>query len=516
LTQTVDIEIAFVDEQLKPEQLTEEVRYLIDDLRDLGGMSQVRFAAIPDIRDGAEVEVGVSFEVELERLGAILRRLRDRLYYSPIETAFAFQLDDISLRIHTHQADDLLGLMDLCQSGLLLAPERDYLAEAETYSRTQGELSPTELDTLGLRAQRLGLSAERAEQLNARAAGPFRTLGQKRRHFDEITQAEFSRLRAMDDGLPFATKDIWPVLQDLAEGLGLPLTEAEATYQQHHQLYQGDRALQREQAAVKTAEDERLAAEAQAERDRQAQAQQTQERLDQYRALCRQAMATGLYPSEYDQGRLDQAWRLRGLSQAEALGLEAAARAELYGPVDSEAGVDYRRLRLLLHQGQWQSADLETEVAILTAIGPAMEPATAATVQRVPSVDLATIDALWSRYSKGRFGFRAQQQVYRGLQNIKADDDKGWLDFQVALGWREPPTWVYRGFKAYGDLTFGLGAPPGHLPTWRWACPHPGHRYSLSPDLLRATLDHLNRSLPPEAAVPALDPTLLAGGLANA
>lgn len=517
MTQKVRCLIKVVDPQLKSDEVVTEVRYLIEDLRDLDGMSQIRFEPHSEIRDVAEIQVGIQFEVDAERLGSILRRLRDRLYYSPIKTGFLFQISDIQLKIETHQADDLTGLMLAAQSRLLFSPLSDYLAEAETYSRTQGELSPTELDNLSLLRQRLGLSVEMAEWLNARAAGPYATLAEKQRHYEETVRAEFSRLRSHHDGQPIAPKDIWPVLQELAESLGLPTPEAEAVYQQHLQRHRDEIRLKAEQQALKAAEDARLAAEAQVEGDRQQQAQQAREYRDQYQALCRQAMTDSLYPSEFDQGRLAQARHLCGIALEDAVAIEAAVRDELYGGVASAVGVDYTRLRDLLHQQNWLAADLETEAVLLKALNLDMQPVTAATVQRLPAVDLATIDGLWNRYSNGRFGFKAQQQVYRSQQQIQQDEHQRGVGFQQMVAWRDQPSLWSRGFRPYYDLDFSLEAPSGHLPTWRWCCPSLSHRYSLSPELLEAVMTHLNTCMPLESAPPlVLDPTLAAGGLASA
>ncbi len=508
MAQAVSFLIRFEDPQLKADDIATEVRYLVEDLRDLEGMTQVRYEPYAEVRDLAEAQVGIRFVASSTQLGAILRRLCDRLYYNPVQTCFLIQIADIRLQIQTHRADDLVGLMAMTQSGLLFSPERDYLAEVETYSRTQGELSPTEMDNLNLLRQNLGLSAQQAEALNARAAGPYRTQSEKRRHFEETVQAEFSRLQSMQEDLPFAPKDFWPILQELAENLGFPTAEAETIYRHHRQRYEEDRRISREQTAAQTAEKALLAAEAKAEGDRQQQAQQAQDRRDQFKTLCREAMAHGLYPSEYDQGRIDQARRLREIPQEEAVQIEAAVRTELYGGIDSAAGVDYSRLRELLHQQDWQAADLETEAAILKALNRDMQPVTAETVPLLPSVDLATIDALWSRYSGGRFGFKVQQQVYRHQEQIQRGEDRRWRDFQIDLGWQELPTWWYRGFKPYGAIDFSLAAPQGHLPTWRWGCPSLGHRYRLSPELVEAVMTHLNQCMPLEAAsLAAFDPS---------
>ncbi|MBW4461897.1 MAG: GUN4 domain-containing protein [Nodosilinea sp. WJT8-NPBG4] len=520
MAQNIACLIKFVDPQLKPDELDTEVHYLTEDLRDLDGMSQIRFDPILEIRDAVETRVGIRFIAHSDLLVSILRRLRDRLYYKPLETWFLFHISDLNLQIRTDQAEDLVDLMATAQSGLLFSPVRDYLAEAETYSRTQGELSPTELDNLNLLRQRLSLSAEQAELLNARAVGPYKTHAEKHRYFDETTAAEFSRLRHMDADHPFAPKDPWPVLQELAENLALPISEAEAIYQKHWQRYNDEIKLKTDQQSAKTAVDDSFVAETKAADAHQNQVEQAREHLEQYLSLCRQAMANSLYPSEFDQGRLDQARRLWDISLDEALTIETAVRNELYGGVESAAGVDYNRLRDLLLQQAWQEADMETEAVILKTLDRDMQPVTATTVQRLPAVDLATIDALWSRYSNKRFGFRAQQQVHRSQQQIQQDDRQQWLAFQQALGWREPSSLFYQGYQPYHDLNFSLEAPLGHLPTWRWCCPSLSDRYRLSLDVMAAVIHHLSLCMPldpvPTPAVDPTAPTVLTGGQTRA
>ncbi|WP_017300061.1 GUN4 domain-containing protein [Nodosilinea nodulosa] len=293
------------------------------------------------------------------------------------------------------------------------------------------------------------------------------------------------------------------MLEELAENLGLPKSEAELIYKHYYKDYNEDIKLKSEQQLAKASQE----AESKAKAERQKQAQQAQEWRDQYRSLCREAMTSNIYPSEYDQGRLDQARRLRNISVDEAISIEVEVRDELHGGIQSAAGVDYSRLRNLLHQQAWQEADMETEAVILKALDRDMQPATAATVQRLSAVDVATIDGLWSRYSSGRFGFKAQQQVYRAQQQIQQDDRQRLLDFQQALGWREAPSLLYQGYRPYHDLNFSLEAPQGHLPTWRWSCPSLSDRYKPSLEVIAAVIQHLNGCMLLEAAAtPALDP----------
>ncbi|MBF2034422.1 MAG: GUN4 domain-containing protein [Leptolyngbyaceae cyanobacterium T60_A2020_046] len=80
--------------------------------------------------------------------------------------------------------------------------------------------------------------------------------------------------------------------------------------------------------------------------------------------------------------------------------------------------IDYRPLQTLLAAGDWQRADLETRAILMQLAGsddffyPHIEPAG---VANLPCEDLQILDALWSRYRDGRFGFRAQQMQWKAI-----------------------------------------------------------------------------------------------------
>lgn len=122
----------------------------------------------------------------------------------------------------------------------------------------------------------------------------------------------------------------------------------------------------------------------------------------------------------------------------------------------SAVGMDYSTLEQLLAAGNWQEADRQTEQILLeisdrTAQGSLTEEE----VKYLPGRDLRTLDRLWVQYSNGHFGFSVQNRIWRSL-------DKNYQEFGDRVGWRSPDqSWL-----AYADLTFNLGAPQGHLPTW--------------------------------------------------
>ncbi|GAB4365399.1 MAG: hypothetical protein Kow00121_01870 [Elainellaceae cyanobacterium] len=83
-------------------------------------------------------------------------------------------------------------------------------------------------------------------------------------------------------------------------------------------------------------------------------------------------------------------------------------------------------------------------------------------IEHFPCADLQTIDRLWGQYSNGRFGFSAQQQVWRQVEGkVEA--------FGNRVGWRGNNAWI-----DYDSATFTLEAPNGHLPMmpligwWCW------------------------------------------------
>lgn len=78
----------------------------------------------------------------------------------------------------------------------------------------------------------------------------------------------------------------------------------------------------------------------------------------------------------------------------------------------SEKGVDYTRLRDLLKAGKWKEADEETLTVMLKAAGREKEGwLNSDSIEKFPCTDLRTIDQLWVKYSKGRFGFTVQKRI---------------------------------------------------------------------------------------------------------
>lgn len=134
--------------------------------------------------------------------------------------------------------------------------------------------------------------------------------------------------------------------------------------------------------------------------------------------------------------------------------------------LSSEVGVNYNKLRELLKAGEWQEADRETRNVMLKAAGRLSEGwLSRESIDKFPSVDLRTIDQLWVKYSKGRFGFSVQKEIEANIS-----DDQDGNRFSEKVGWNGQS-----GKKAYHELSFNLEAPYGHLPNlagWglKWWC----------------------------------------------
>jgi serine/threonine protein kinase len=138
--------------------------------------------------------------------------------------------------------------------------------------------------------------------------------------------------------------------------------------------------------------------------------------------------------------------------------------------LESEQGVDYRRLQQLLAAGNWKEADLETAHRMLEAVGREEDDwIVAEELKTFPCKDLRTIDRLWVHYSGGKFGFSVQKQIYvecGGKLDGNYPGDKIWDRFCDRVGWRVNNQYIY-----YFDINFNTSASQGHLPipTKVWA-----------------------------------------------
>lgn len=160
-------------------------------------------------------------------------------------------------------------------------------------------------------------------------------------------------------------------------------------------------------------------------------------------------------------------WGLFGAAVAMLLLLGAAALLGVNGNdgdgLDNDPSADYRRIDALLDAQQWPEANrLSMEVA-LKASGRAGEGwFDTEAIERFPCEVLGHLDRLWSHHSDGRFGFRAQAQIYQQVVDDfpEAEDQTRYHRFAEAVGWIKDGQLV-----PVEDLFANLGdAPAGHLP----------------------------------------------------
>jgi hypothetical protein len=142
-------------------------------------------------------------------------------------------------------------------------------------------------------------------------------------------------------------------------------------------------------------------------------------------------------------------------------------------PLDSENGVDYRKLRRLLKTGQWQRADSETCWAMSKALNQSVLGwIDASSLKELPCTDLKTIDQLWVTASNGHFGFSVQKKIWKECDSPSRPGEN-WDQFCVRVGWQNKQS---TGYVSYLDLNFDLSlSPMGELPVrcmrGRWLAP---------------------------------------------
>jgi hypothetical protein len=435
--------------------------------------------------------IGISFEVPSERFETILWRLRNSLIRQSLEALLAIEIAGVSVEIklfqhegYNHGFTELAQIAKAAEKRLILKPEREYMNEIMIYSLTQTELSPQEKESLEFMQTNLKISPEKVAFMKAKAIGDLDTLESKEKYFCQSMQAEMNQLRSREESEKMRSKDAWPLLKELSETLGLPVEGLEKTW------VEKKREIRSEILRKKQLEKEKEI--------RNQQIKKEIENRNKYKATLYEFLKRSYYPSEFEQGQIEQVRLFLGVSTAEALMLEASVRDGLFGSIDSGIGLDYNRLRYLLFKGSWEEADRETEYLILKGFSKDMKPLNEDAIKKLNHIDLETIDSLWSRYSNGKFGFRAQHKIYLSLEQLQNDEVRLSEDFQAELAWvHKIPWYLYflKKRKSYQDLDFSIDAPSGHLPTWRWCCESLGFTYRINSSLVQAILLRLGECL---------------------
>ncbi|HEY9622572.1 MAG TPA: GUN4 domain-containing protein [Crinalium sp.] len=125
----------------------------------------------------------------------------------------------------------------------------------------------------------------------------------------------------------------------------------------------------------------------------------------------------------------------------------------------------YSQLRRVLAAGKWQQADQETKLALCNACGLGLrDHLQPEHIADIPCRDLQIIDQLWVLYSQGRFGFSVQQKIWQRYANRYWEKSDVWMAFGDRVGWRLNTLLTHNHWKRYGEITFSLKAPVGHLP----------------------------------------------------
>jgi hypothetical protein len=130
--------------------------------------------------------------------------------------------------------------------------------------------------------------------------------------------------------------------------------------------------------------------------------------------------------------------------------------------------IDYTNLERLLQAQNFKEADWETRKIMLTVANREKEGwLRIKDAEKFPCKELRSIDQLWLKYSRGKFGISVQQQIYQSLGGTKEYNPRTkeynqdvWRSMGDRVAWRQGGKWLY-----YSDLNFSQTAPSGHLPS---------------------------------------------------
>ena len=123
-------------------------------------------------------------------------------------------------------------------------------------------------------------------------------------------------------------------------------------------------------------------------------------------------------------------------------------------------GSKYQKLKELLEAKQWREADKETYRLMITTVGKEEGQWFAPEdLLNLPCEDLRTLDKLWVKYSKGKWGFSIQKQIWQACGS-PMEYNAQWEKFGDRVGWRKRGKWL-----DYEKFTFDLEKTPrGEFP----------------------------------------------------
>jgi hypothetical protein len=131
---------------------------------------------------------------------------------------------------------------------------------------------------------------------------------------------------------------------------------------------------------------------------------------------------------------------------------KAAADAGGVDVLKSEVGMDYVPLANMLLIGDFKEADQFTRDALIKIAGPAAQKrgyVYFTEVKGLPKADMATIEKLWLKYSKGKFGFTVQKAVWKQA-SVGGDFER----FCRKIGWNVMDNGIERKRKWFGKSEF--------------------------------------------------------------
>ncbi|MEM9162941.1 MAG: GUN4 domain-containing protein [Cyanobacteria bacterium P01_F01_bin.4] len=136
--------------------------------------------------------------------------------------------------------------------------------------------------------------------------------------------------------------------------------------------------------------------------------------------------------------------------------------------------IDYSPLQTLLAEQSWRVADLETRAILMRLISsydylyPGIDRDG---ITAMSCGDIQIMDALWSQYSDGRFGLKAQATLWKSLSTADPQQRAAQLGQQVGWLREEPLPAETLGLEVGGTLwrldtevQYDMPAPVGHLP----------------------------------------------------
>ncbi|MGB3511201.1 MAG: GUN4 domain-containing protein, partial [Microcoleaceae cyanobacterium] len=131
---------------------------------------------------------------------------------------------------------------------------------------------------------------------------------------------------------------------------------------------------------------------------------------------------------------------------------------------------NYQKLRDLLASKKWKEANEETKNILFNLIKNPfqsqkeknMMTITEEQIKMIDMLQIQIIDILWDVYSKGRFCFHKQRDIF-------ITTGEKYKTFSENIGWKHRAFFMldFLSGKSDDDIIFHIDAPEGHLPFWR-------------------------------------------------